>query len=223
MKFLVILLCLLILIFSACKVENIHGLYKTKGGFEWGSSIQINSDSTFTYKWHVSMDHGLTAGKWRINKNLLILNSEKQPKLDTISDFEVKNQFETKSDSIKIKVFLSDSTFITSNAFCLLYKDGKEKLRVVKAINGNISFLKQDFDSLRILGSNYRDISSSKGYKDALLNLKTKNNLEIILSIAPDWGYEYFTNKPMKIKNGKLISMVDNVYYKGRIFRKEKK
>jgi len=223
MKFLLTFLWLLIFIFSACKVENINGLYRTKSGFEWGSSLEINPDSTFIYHWSVSMDHGLTTGRWQRNKNLLILNSEKQPKPDTLPNFKIKSQYETKSDSLNVKIFLSDSTFITSSVFYLLYKNGKENAGVVKAINGNVSFLKQDFDSLRILGSNYRDISLSKGYKDVVLYSKTINNLEIILRIAPDWGYEYFSNRVIEIKNRRLISTGVNVYYQDRYFRKVKK
>jgi len=223
MKFLSTILGLSILILSGCRVEDVTGLYRAKGGDEWGSSIEIKSDSTFRYHWVVSVNHGVTTGKWVKNKNLLTLNSVKQPKRDTLQKFKIKNQFSTKSDSIKIKIYFPDSTYLMSNPLSILYKGGSEKPLISKTFNGTLSFLKQDFDSLKILSSGYTDVIHSIGYYDVLLDSKTENNMEIFLCIDPDWGYEYFTNKPMKIKKRKLINMgVDNVYYMGSVFKKEK-
>jgi hypothetical protein len=223
MKFLATLLGLFILIFSGCRVEDVTGLYRAKGGDESCSSIEIKSDSTFRYNWVVSMNHGETTGTWVKNKNLLILNSLKQPKRDTLQKFKIKNQFSTKSDSIKIKIYFPDSSLLMSHPFCIIYKGRSEKLYVNQSFNGTISILKQDFDSLKILSSGYTDVIHSTGYYDVLLDSKTKNNLEIFLCIDPDWGYEYFTNKPIKIKKRELVKMViDNVYYMGSVFKKEK-
>jgi hypothetical protein len=214
MKFLQIILCLTLLFFSACKVENITGMYRTKGAVGGQAFIEINNDSTFIYKYHVGVASSKTIGKWKKDREFLILNSDQQPPADTLENFRILKQFKTESDSISIKLHYPDSS-IKFNGMYALYKDGKLKNSDM-IWNGdcNLNFPKIDFDSIYI--------SPFYGYKSIILNSNIKNNIEILLTEIPNFGYEYFTNKAMKVRKRKLINKSGNIYYSAREFRKVK-
>lgn len=214
MKFLQVILCLTFLSFSTCKVENITGLYRTKGAVGSQAFIEINNDSTFVYKYHVGVASSETLGKWKKNGEILIFNSDQQPPEDTLPNFRIIKQIKTESDSINIKLHYPDS-LMKFNGMYGLYKNGKLKdSGILWNSDCKLSFPKTDFDSI--------NISPFYGYKSITLSSNIKNNIEIILTEVPNFGYEYFTNKVMKVKKGKIINLSENIYYSAKEFRKVK-
>lgn len=197
---------------SVTRFNDVTGLYRTKGGFEWGSSIQLDKDSTFDYKWQSGLNLGQTKGKWTIKGNSLILNSDYQPKFDTTPDFKILEFRNTKSDFILLDLLYQDSIKLAGALGFLFYHrdtiDGKSS-----DINGLIKFKKQNYDSLKVYFIGLRKI----------LIKPTNNDYLKIMAFDNKRDYEVFTNERWKINNDFLVDRTKNQYYYEKIFYKVKK
>ncbi|WP_288985207.1 hypothetical protein [uncultured Flavobacterium sp.] len=204
---------LLLMILSSCKIDDVTGLYNAKGGFEWGSSLKINNDSTFVFNWQTGLMSGETKGKWKRKDNILILNSEQQPIKDTLPNFFIKRQYDTNSDSISFKIFWPHLEPLPSTN-CSVFAKGQKIIEKTGDNDGNIVLLKVDCDSIKI---------QFIGLRDIVLKSRFKNNIEIITRDLPETGYEYFTDKTLKIRKDRLIFKTKNIYYIEKTYKMTKK
>ena len=119
---------LVFIIVSSCstyKNNDVSGFYRTKGGFEWGSSIYLNIDSTFSYKWQTGLIIGVTTGRWSIKNDSLILNSDWQPKEDAVPDYYLIDRSKVDSGEIVFELFFPDTTEALPGATGLMFKNRK--------------------------------------------------------------------------------------------------
>ena len=213
MKHLLIFFLLLLIISSSCKIENFSGLYNAKGGFEWGSSLKINNDSTFVFSWQTGLMGGKTKGKWKKKDNILILNSEKQLIKDTLPNFFIRRQYDTNLDSISFRIFWPDLEPLPST-YCSVFLKGQKILEKTGDNDGKIILPKVDYDSIKIQFIGLRDIVIKPGFK---------NYIEIVSRDLPETGYEYFTDKTLKIRKDRLVFKTKNIYYIERTYKMTKK
>ena len=195
---------------STYNVNSVCGKYVTKGGFEWGSSIKLNNDSTFLYNWFVGGSYNETKGKWYLSGKNLILNSDKQPQKDTTPNFYLIEQ--KKNDKKIITIDIIDKTkepLVGVNAVMFLKKDTIE--RTFSNIDGRIIFSKQPFDSIKIQYFLYKNI---------LIHNVDKNYLKIMLVEEQEHSYQFFTNENWVLKRRKLINKTRNGIYYEKTYRK---
>jgi len=206
---------LIIFTLTSCSLNNyerMSGKYYTKGGFEWGSSIWIKEDSTFSYKWQLGLIFGQTDGKWDIKMNKLILNSDLQPLMFPKPDFYILNCNNKNLDKITINLLWTDTTGGLIGAYGEMFYGGKRIDEQISDENGLIMFKKQDFDSIRV---------SFIGLKNVVLT-NFNNDYYKILTTSVNEMYEYFTDETWKIRGSSLIDKTENKYYYEKKFRKIK-
>jgi len=205
---------LVIVILTSCKTYNlrtISGHYRTKGGFGWGSNICMKVDSTFIYNWHSGPFFGETIGKWKIKGQKLVLNSYIQPKAESTPDYyplEIKN---TNSKNIAFDLLLPDSTNVLPAATGIMYKNGKQIASKMSELNGQMVFVKQNFDSIKI---------SYIGLKNILIT-DTNNDYFKIASVENFKNiYEFFTNQTWVVRHRCLINRSFNKqHYEQRFYK----
>jgi hypothetical protein len=207
---------LILLLFTSCSVyifEPVTGTYRTKGGFEWGSSISLREDNTFTYFWQTGLIFGKTTGKWQIKDKYLILNSDLKPKIDSTPDFILLEAKNLHSKEIKINLYWPDSTALPG-AFGIMYKNKDTIYSHTSDIDGQLIFKKQNFDSLKI---------QFIGLKDIIILDNVNDNLRILTVDSMEESYEYFNNEKWKIHRDYLIDKTKNTYYYEKKLYKIKK
>jgi len=205
---------LIFFLLSSCKTAKFYsvaGNYRTKGGFEWGSRISIKKDSTFIYLWQSSLVFGETKGKWKLNGNKLILNSDLQPQKDIRPNFHIIDKRNTNSSDIVLDLYFPDSTDVLIGAIGLMFHDGDTIKNVISDINGHMRFSKQENDSIKILFIGLKDILISDSVND-YFKIATVDDYENM--------YEYFTNETWKVRGNHLIDNSKNQYYYERRFYK---
>ena len=62
--------------------NNIIGKYHRTGSLGFSANIELMSDSTFIYNWHIGLMGGKTIAFWNLYGKKLFLNSERQPEKD---------------------------------------------------------------------------------------------------------------------------------------------
>jgi len=200
-----ILLLLFLTSCSAYKNKGVSGYYQTKGGFEWGSSISLSSDSTFSYKWQIGLFVGVTKGKWDVEYDSIILNSDLQPPKDKTPDYYLIDRGIVDSEDIIFELFLSDTTEVLIGANGLMFKNDDTIAKALSDNEGKMLFARQDFDSIKIsyLGIKYVNVVD-----------KECNYFKIIaLEDSSSYMYEYFTDEKWKIHKNVLIDDTENEYY----------
>jgi hypothetical protein len=191
----------------------VTGIYRTKGGFEWGSSVSINEDSTFTYIWQTGLIIGKTTGKWQKKDKYLILNSDLQPRIDITPDYFLLEAQNLNSNAIKINLFWPDSTTLPG-AVGIMYKNGDTIYLHTSDLKGQLIFPKQIFDSLKIQFIGLKDIKIQDNVND-FFRILTVDSMEDT--------YEYFNNEKWKILKDCLIDKTKNRYYYEKRLYKIKK
>lgn len=207
-------LTLTFLLLTACSTQtynkSLAGLYRTKGGFEWGSSITINEDSTFKYSWHIGGVLGNTTGKWKTYENWLILNSDLKPQIDTTPDYYVIEAKSTNSEKIKITLYWPDSTPLPG-ATGIMYQNGGTINSQSSDLNGQMMFNKHHYDSLIIQFIALKTIKIQDNAND-LFRIVTTDDLND--------SYEYFINEKWRIvKDGLKDKTRNKNYYEKRFFK----
>jgi hypothetical protein len=61
------------------KMSDLVGTYYWEGFYGVCSDIVLCKDSTFIYSWRQGLAGGTTTGRWFVDRNILILNSDFQP------------------------------------------------------------------------------------------------------------------------------------------------
>ena len=205
MKLPIIIFVLILLVScNTFKYNNIACQYQTKGGFESYSSMRLYKDSTFTYEFQAGLLMGKTTGKWLLNVNKIILNSNKQPDKDSIL---VKESFVENQSSIEISVMnkyeepLGAAVIILNNdsVNCFVCDD-----------EGNLKIpeiLKIDSLQIHYLGEIYNYKTKSDDY----------NKLDINVTFDAKYqSYRFFTNEIWQIRGGNLIDNMNYEYKKGK-------
>jgi hypothetical protein len=207
---------LIFFLLSSCKTakfDSVTGKYRTKGGFEWGSNISLNKDSTFIYKWQTGLIYGETTGKWKLSGNNLVLDSDLQPQKDTPSSFYIIDKRNTNSSDIVFDLYFPDSTDVLIGANGLMFHDGDTIRNVFSDIHGNMRFPKQENDSIKILFIGLKDILISDSVNDYFKIATVDNNGNM---------YEYFTNETWQVRGNHLIDKSKNQnYYEKRFYKIE--
>jgi hypothetical protein len=201
-------------IFTSCEqvgFNSVSGKYRTKGGFEWGSSIVLNKDSTFTYKEQVGCVFGNITGTWKIEGRNIILNSYLQPEPDTIKDYYIIKSYKDNSNNIIFD--LSDGFETIPGVDGLMFHNGNIIENKYSDINGRLILKNQIADSIKI---------SFVGLRNVVLK-NTFNNYYQIKMIVKDFGkYAFFTNETWRIRGNNLIDKTkNNLYYERRFYKIE--
>ena len=195
---------------STYNIDSLCGKYVTKGGFEWGSFIKLNKDSTFLYTRFVSGSINETKGKWYSSGNKLVLNSEKQPQKDTTPNFYLVEK--QKNERKLITIDLIDNTkepIVGASAIMFAKTDIIEK--TFSDIEGRIVFFKQPFDSIKI---------QYFVFKNILIHDVEDNYFKIMTVEKQEIGYQFFTDEKWTIKRRKLIDKTKNEIYYEKTYRK---
>ncbi|WP_430937300.1 hypothetical protein [Saccharicrinis sp. 156] len=191
--------------------KTITGYYRTKGSFEMGSSIRLNKDSSFVYNWQGGLVYGETKGKWKIKDKELILNSDLQPENDTTPSYYLIEAAKRNSNKIRFDLFFPDSTEVLPAATGIMFENGVKISNQLSNMSGQMSFQKQDFDSIKI---------SFVGLRDIIITDSINDYLKIAAVENFGSGYEFFTNEIWNIRHKSLIDYTFNRYYYEKRFHK---
>ena len=206
---------LIILFLTSCTAHNfqtVSGHYRTKGGFEWGSSIILKPDSNFVYDWQTGLIYGHETGKWNLEGNKIILDSDFRPKQDTTSNFHLIDKKMTESSNIEFQLYFPDSTQALIGADGLMFYGTDTIFNSFSNVNGIMTFPKQEHDSIKITFIGFKDIVIPKSKCD-YFKIAT---VDVLL----DNMYEYFDNEVWKIRGKHLIDTSKNEHYYERKFYK---
>ena len=199
---------LVLIIFASCSTYrsyDVSGFYRTKGGYEWGSSIYLNNDSTFSYKWQTGLIIGETRGRWSIQNDSLILNSDWQPQKDTTPDYYLIDRNIMDSGEMVFELFFPDTTDALPGANGLMFKNNDTIAWALSDLDGKMLFPRQDFDSIRIYYI---------GIKGIKIVDKDYDYYKIVAVEDPSvYVYEYFTDEKWGILRDSLIDNTENEYY----------
>ena len=204
------IICCIIILTSACStskqiitVEEICGKYYWRTTFVYDvfADIQLNPDNTFEYNWTEGMLNGTTVGTWELNKNILVLNSEKQPEEQEKREktFNLISHPSTNEDSLRIEAIDIESKESVPFVSCNLNYNSK----VLERIMAN------EFGVCKLSKFKQADKLSIKhvGYEDAEIPLSqlTGNSYTVELALGSDCCYyKYFTNRKWKIKGNRI-------------------
>ncbi len=209
-----IIYILILIILTSCSsytFKSVTGNYQTKGGFEWGSMMDLKEDSNFTYKWRVGLFSGETTGKWLIEGNNLILNSDLQPQLSTLPKYRLIIEANNNADKITFDLLWPDTVEALHGAVGFLFYNGDTIDSQVSDIEGRMVFKKQLLDSIKI---------SFIGFKEIILTNINSDYYKIVTLWDDDEMYEFFTNEIWKIRGDYLIDKSVNDYYYEKRFHK---
>jgi len=205
---------LIFILFTSCEpvvFNSLLGKYRTKGGFEWGSSIVLNNDSTFLYKDQVGCIFVEITGTWKINGQSIILNSYIQPKQDTTKEYYIIKTYNDHSNNITFD--LTDEEGIIPGATGLLFQNGDTIEKKSSDINGRIIFKNNMADSIKI---------SFIAYKEVVLKHNFNNYYQIKMVVNYSNKYEVFTNETWRIRGHYLIDRTKNRdYYEKKFYKIE--
>lgn len=179
-------------------MKDISGKY-INSGFESYRCIIFDTNSTFQYNWQGGLIYGKTSGKWRLEKNNIILNSEFQP-----------------SKEKQKKSFLRNAS-LSGNCDSLYLKILDERLEAIPFATCIISFENKDITGKAADFDGYCMLDWEKGMTLKIANIgyepikviipDSVNYLEFVLAASNDPGfYKYFTEYKVKIqKNHNLL------------------
>jgi hypothetical protein len=197
---------------TAYNFQRVSGRYVTKGGFEWGSSINLKPDSNFIYDWQIGGLFGHETGKWNLNGNNLILNSDFHPSIDTTPKFYLLDKQTNNTFKIQFLLYYPNTVDALIGANGLMFFNADTIFKSVSDINGLLTFPKHEYDSIKILFI---------GLKDILIPYSSYDYFKITSVDFPvDYMYEYFEDEFWKIRGTHLIDKSKNRYYYEKRFYK---
>ena len=194
-------LILIVLIVSCQSIkdfneEKIYGKYRWYGIYGVTSSITLNKDKTFIYRWQQGLMNGTTNGNWRLVAQTLVLNSEKQPN-DPVEKFQIISEESIPSNHYHLKIMEENNEpmwFVS----CTLMNDTVSIHHTVTDTNGVCKIpLVEEGNKIEICFLGYYSIDIPVG--------ELNGNSLIIKMKEKAAYYEYFTNRRWKIKDDKLI------------------
>ena len=87
----------------------IIGTYEFNPVYGVWNSLELKGDSSFLFQWRTGLIAGETFGDWEIIGNKLILNSERQEKINP-AHYKLIRANKTLSDSVTIEVLTSEDS-----------------------------------------------------------------------------------------------------------------
>ncbi len=189
----------------------IIGDYQRKFKYNGGPTLSLKADRTFEYYWQQGLIGGTTTGKWNLEKNILILHSDRQPNDEV--DYRIIEMPRTVSDSFEIKVVDGKNQEVLPYANCALLKDSI-------FIAGEPT---DDLGQCELPSSSEANYISIQyiSYKQATIPIKDLPSYSFIVEMIDALeGYVYFTQKRLKVKGNRLYdpelkaSKYDKPYYK---------
>ncbi len=195
--------------------SEIVGSYYMGDHFEINKHIKFFEDSTFEYHWQMGLLFGETIGRWKLDGEKIILNSNKQPLEKGAKKYEVSRLERETSDSLRVGVFYMNNEPIPF-ANIVLKLDSMPISGKVSTKDGTVAFAKQDVDEV-LISTFYFDLISQT--LDSTVSF-----IEFKLYEAPDEYYQYFTNEVWNYKRGRLYapSIKGNKYMKGYFIKEDK-
>lgn len=209
---------LIYLLCTSCSTTKTLLRKEVTGKYYWSSiygvhsTIQLNDDNTFEYKWTTGLISGTTIGDWNIDGKKMELNSSIQPIDDEQNNFDLIKGF-SNSDSLSLKIVDIDNQPIPF-VHCIFKKDTSRLSGATTDFHGETKVLKLKADSLLIIPpGNFKTIQ----IKYEPLVSEYKIQLEEINEF-----YKYFTKEVWKIKNNRLYdsSIKKDKYTKKKYYEK---
>lgn len=194
--------------------SNLYGVYcrEVKHCCISSDYIQILPDSTFFY-WTGESNAALThKGNWKLNGNILILNSDLQPDFKT-DDYRV-SQLQAVSDSATTILITNESGQPLPGARCIAWLN-EETFESFTNLNGEVSFQLKCPDKLMI---------SFPGFKTALFENNRTQHHDFVFALKEQYiNWQCFTNKELIVKGKRLYcTKPDRVKRKHSLFRVKK-
>ena len=174
--------------------EQIVGKYQWNGVYGVGSTIKLEADQTFEYKWQTGLIGGTSIGTWKKEGNKITLNSDLQPPEKGIQNFEIIETTKNESDSLSIKVLGPDNENVPF-ANCVLKQDTLTVTGASSDFQGEVMLPKLEADSL---------IISFIGYETIRHTLDSSVSNYIFKMEERNEYYEYFTDETWVYKNWRL-------------------
>ena len=176
-------------------LEQITGKYHWSNIYGVHSTIQLNENKTFEYKWQAGLIQGITYGSWNRSGKKIILNSEIQPSDDKQNNFEILKFASGKSDSLSIKVVNLNNEPI-GFVHCILKTDTLKLTGASTGFQGKATIPKLKADSLIIIPpGNYKAIHLKFDYSVSRYEFKMDDINE---------NYTYFTEEAWEYKEDRL-------------------
>ncbi len=155
------LFILTFLFFASCSVnknlthEQLFGKYRRNPIYGVSNSIELKSDLTFIYDWQAGLMNGRTYGKWEVNGNRIVLNSEQKP---PEYNYEVLKINSLNSDTLTIKIYNAEGMEMPF-ANCLLKVGATTLINASSDSTGEMNFPRiNTADSLIIKYLGYKTI-----------------------------------------------------------------
>jgi len=198
----VIKLILLLVLIIGCKTikensqDQLLGKYQWHGLYGTASNITLKKDSSFVFHWQEGLISGTTKGKWHLQGNILILNSTRQPEEKV--KFEI-NSYE-ESNTREYKIHIQDKEkYSLQVAVCALLKDST----FIDATETN------EYGICKLGMTNQANtlqISYIGYYHVEIPISELKGNEFSVTMYEGDEYYKYFTNRKLKVANGRIIN-----------------
>lgn len=176
---------------GAAAQNSITGEYYIKNVRETASGFQLNDDSTFRFFYSSGALDRTGSGKWKLEGNRIIFNSNQKHK----SDFRLLRSSKKAGDSVTIMI-VDKNEILTHYVYAGL-KTGKIQPKLQELPKGVIRFPRQAFDAIVLAFEFTPERTSEIAISDRL-----HNYFEIGFE---DWLMEVFFSDFSLVLDGKLL------------------
>jgi len=194
------------------KMSELVGTYYWEGFYDVYSDIVLCKDSTFIYHWRQGLAGGTTTGRWFIDRNLLILNSDIQP-VDEKETYFLSPCVNIDHEDILITIKDNSNDPLPGAGIKIILKDS---VLYLNANNDGYIYINEEvLEQIEI---------SYFGYNDIVFKIKDNiKNCYTFVMIPKDEYYQYFTNEKWIVKNNRLYNnkIKLNQYVKKDYYEKE--
>lgn len=177
---------------GAQNINTLIGEYYSQEKRETVSAFRLNADSTFDFFYSYGALDRFGKGKWNIENNTIILNSNK-PRPD--KDFSLIKSMNKSDDTIVIHI-IDDNEVVKNHVVCCLINQGEKNAMITE--NGIARFPKQLVDSIALLLELCPD-------RYSIFNVKDKADNYFEFKIEPWISEVFFENFKLIIDNKKLV------------------
>ncbi len=125
--------------------QTVTGEYYLKGVMEMASGFKLNEDSTFDFFFSYGALDRTGSGKWELQGNTVTFNSVKEK----TNEFSLLDSKIDKVDRVTIRIMEANPS-LRSHVFAILFS-GQNKVEGVTNSNGEISFPRQEVDSIQLV------------------------------------------------------------------------
>ena len=125
--------------------QTVTGEYYLKGVMEMASGFKLNEDSSFDFFFSYGALDRTGSGKWQLQGNTVTFNSIKEK----VKEFSLLESKIDKVDRVTIKIMEANPS-LRSHVYAILFS-GHNKVEGVTNANGEISFPRQEVDSIQLV------------------------------------------------------------------------